>query len=78
MVVDGVWWTFLGEVGMRIWRNVTLLPSEVHRKPSPLILPLLPQSFLAHGTPDAELWPLISGPPLKEHPLSSVSPVPRR
>ena len=65
--VDGRWWQMvcgglsLGEVGLRIWRNATLLPSEAHRNHPPLILPLLPPSFLAHRTPDAELWPLISG-----------------
>ena len=78
MVADGVWQIFLWEVGLRIWRKATLLPSEAHRNPPPLILPLLPPSSLAHGTPDAELQPLISGPPLEEHPLSLVSPVPRR
>ena len=78
MVADGVWQTFLGEVGLRIWRNMTLLPSEAHRNIPPLFLPLLPPSFLAHRTPGAELQPLISGPLLKEHPLSSTSPAPKR
>ena len=74
---DGRWWQMgcdgipYEEVGLGIWRNVALLPSEGHRNPLPLNLlpPLL--SSPSHQPPNAVLLSLISGlPPIGCLPFS--------
>ena len=71
----GRWWQMgcgrlsWQEVGLRTWRNVTLLPSGAHKNLPPLSLLLPPPSFLNHKPPSIELPSPTSGPlpkPLKD------------
>ena len=69
----GRWWQMgfgrlsYEEVGLGIWRNVTLLPSEAHRNPLPLNLaPMLPSSpipQLPSAVPPSPIcWPVGNQP----------------
>ena len=78
MVADGVWWTFLWGGGAGTWRNVTLLPSEAHKNPQPLSLPLPLPSSPGHRPPNTVPPFLISGLPPIGCPPFSVDPAPRR
>ena len=82
--VDGRWW-WMGcgrssceEVGLGIWRNVTLLPSKAHRNPLPLNLPLLLPSFPIPQSPSTTPPPPICGPPPSGNQPISVDPAPER
>ena len=66
------------EVGLGIWRNVTLLPSEGHRNPPPLNLPLMPPSSPIPQPPSAVLpSPICRPPPIGNQPFS-VDPAPEK
>ena len=74
---DGRWWQMgcgglsYEEVGLGIWRNVTLLPSEAHRNPPPLNLPLLLPSSPIPQPPSAVPPSPICGPlPVGNQPFS--------
>ena len=66
------------EVGLVTWRNVTLLPSEAHKNPPPLSLPLPLPSSPSHRPPNAVPPFLVSGLPPIRCPPFSVDPAPRR
>ena len=82
MGTDGRWWwmrygRFSCEgVGLRIGRNVTLLPSEAHRNPPPLNLPL-PTSIFPNPSVSRHLastvWNLCRPPPSGNQPFSAES-----
>ena len=81
---DGRWWwmgygRFSCEgVRLRIGRNVTLLPSEAHRNPLPLNLPLLLPFFPIPPSPGAgPLSPICRPPPSGNQPFSA-GPAPER
>ena len=59
------------EVGLGIWRNVTLLPSEAHRDPPPLDLPLpLPSSPIPQPPSTVSPSPICVPLPIGNHPFS--------
>ena len=66
------------EVGLGIQRNITLLPSEAHRNPPPLNLPLPLPSSPSHQPPNTVPQSLISGPPPIGCLPFSVDPAPKR
>ena len=79
----GLWWMGCGrlsceEVGLGIWRNVTLLPSEAHRNPPPLNLPLPLPSFPVPQSPSIAPPPPVCGPPPSGNQPFLVDPSPER
>ena len=81
---DGRWWQMgcdgfsYEEVGLGIWRNVTLDASETHKNPLPLSLPLPLPSSPSCQPPNTVPLSLISGLPPIGCPPFSVDPAPKR